>query len=290
MSFLKPVALAFTLLFFSPVAMAETYKLAVTDVEGMEKLQLEWNGFKSALEKATGYDFEFFPVSNRTAAAEALRAKRVDFVVTGPAEYVVINKMTKAEPLIGLGRPDYFCAIVVMADSPYHRMSDLKGMKVAFKDVGSTSGHLCPMQLMMDYGIDPLKDIKKIHTSRNVMHEALKRGDIQAIGVNHNSWISKARAKDKSMKPGAFRILARSGDLPNDMLIVGAHVSDKTAKTVKTAILENASTIISGILEHEENEKYSGMKLLPIEDKDYKLVRAMYSTAGFPEYNAFIGD
>lgn len=290
MNFLKSSALAFVLVLFSGVVSAETFKLAVTDVEGMEKLQLEWKGFKSALEKSTGYDFEFFPVSNRTAAAEALRAKRVDFVVTGPAEYVVINKMTQAEPLIGLGRPDYFCAIVVMADSPYFRMSDLKGKKVAFKDVGSTSGHLCPMQLMMDYGIDPLKDVKKVHTSRNVMHEALKRGDIQAIGVNHNSWISKARAKDNSVQPGAFRILARSGDLPNDMLMVGAHVSDKAAQSVKNAILDNASTIISGILEHEENEKYSGMKLLPIEDKDYKLVRAMYATAGFPEYDSFIGD
>jgi phosphonate transport system substrate-binding protein len=290
MNFLKSLALSFLLILFSGVASAETYKLAVTDVEGMEKLQLEWTGFKNALESATGYDFEFFPVSNRTAAAEALRAKRVDFVVTGPAEYVVINKMTNAKPLIGLGRPDYFCAIVVMADSPYHRMADLKGKKVAFKDVGSTSGHLCPMQLMMDYGIDPLKDIKKIHTSRNVMHEALKRGDIQAIGVNHNSWISKARAKDKSVEPGAFRILARSGDLPNDMLMVGAHVNGKAAQKVKTAILDNSPSIIKGILQHEENEKYSGMKLLPIEDKDYKLVRAMYTTAGFPEYNAFIGD
>lgn len=75
-------------------AAADTWKLAVTDVEGMERLQLEWGPFKDALESATGDTFEFFAVNSRTAAAEALRGKTVDFVVSGPAEYVVINKLT----------------------------------------------------------------------------------------------------------------------------------------------------------------------------------------------------
>ena len=75
-------------------ATAETWKLAVTDVEGMERLQLEWGPFKDALEAATGDTFEFFAVNSRTAAAEALRGETVDFVVSGPAEYVVINKLT----------------------------------------------------------------------------------------------------------------------------------------------------------------------------------------------------
>jgi phosphonate transport system substrate-binding protein len=110
-------------------ASAETYKLAVTDVEGLERLQTEWGPFKAALEAATGDTFEFFPVSNRTAAAEALRAKRVDFVITGPAEYVVINKMTNAVTVVGLSRPDYFCALVVRADSDIVRPSDLKARR-----------------------------------------------------------------------------------------------------------------------------------------------------------------
>jgi len=93
-------------------AQAENWKLAVTDVEGMERLQLEWGPFKGALEAATGDTFEFFAVNSRTAAAEALRGETVDFVVSGPAEYVVINKLTNATPLIGLGRPNYHCAIV----------------------------------------------------------------------------------------------------------------------------------------------------------------------------------
>jgi ABC-type phosphate/phosphonate transport system substrate-binding protein len=105
-------------------ASADRLKLAITDVVGLERLQTEWGPFKAALEAASGQTFEFFPVNNRTAAAEALRAKRVDFVITGPAELVVINKLTDATTVVGLSRPDYFCAIVVMADSPVvHRRS-----------------------------------------------------------------------------------------------------------------------------------------------------------------------
>ncbi|MBN9023097.1 MAG: PhnD/SsuA/transferrin family substrate-binding protein, partial [Rhizobiales bacterium] len=145
-------------------ASAETYKLAITDVEGLEQLQTDWGPFKTALEAATGESFEFFPVASRTAAAEALRAKRVDFVITGPAEYVVINKLTDATTVVGLSRPDYFCGWVVMASSPVVRPADLKGTKVAMDDIGSTSGHLCPSQLLADYGVDPLDDVEVVHT------------------------------------------------------------------------------------------------------------------------------
>ena len=177
-----------------------------------------------------------------------------------------------------------------MATSDVIKPADLKGKKVAFKDIGSTSGHLCPMQLLMDYGVNPSTDIERIHTSRNVMHEALKRGDVAAIGINHNSWIAKARDKDTSTVPGAFRIIARSGDLPNDMLMVANHVDPKTVEQVRTAMIANKKQIIEAILAHEENLKYGGMDLHVVNDADYDIVRSMYTTAGFPQFDTFIGD
>ncbi|ARE38792.1 Phosphonate ABC transporter phosphate-binding periplasmic component [Rhodovulum sp. P5] len=272
------------------VASAETWNLAVTDVEGLERLQTEWGPFKAALEKATGEEFEFFPVNSRTAAAEALRGQSVDFVITGPAEYIVINALTDAEPLIGLGRPDYHCAIVVRADSGINTMADLKGKKVAFGDIGSTSNMLCPMQLMADYGVNPTTEIDKVHTSRNIAHEALKNGDVAAIGTNATSWMEGPRAKDDKVPYGFFKILARSGDLPNDMIVVGSHVPSDAAEKVKTAILDNKDAVIDGILSHEENEKYRGMDLVAIDDAAYDIVRSMYRNAGYPQFDQFIGD
>lgn len=270
-------------------AAAETWKLAVTDVEGMDRLQLEWGPFKDALESATGDTFEFFAVNSRTAAAEALRGKTVDFVVSGPAEYVVINKLTQATPLIGLGRPDYHCAIVVRADSGINVPADLKGKKVAFGDIGSTSNMLCPMQLLADYGVDPINDIEKVHTSRNIAHEALKAGDVAALGSNAGSWLG-VRNKETDLPYGYFKMIARSGDLPNDMIMVGAHVPGEAAMKVRDAILQNKAAIIAGITAHEENAKYIGMDLVAIEDSAYNYVRSMYTNAGYPQFDSFIGD
>lgn len=271
-------------------AAAETWNIAVTDVEGLERLQAEWGPFKTALDAATGHTFEFFPVSSRSAAAEALRGETVDFVVTGPAEYIIINTLTQATPLIGFGRPDYRCAIVVRADAGIDSMADLKGRKVAFGDIGSTSNMLCPMQLMADYGLDPVSDVDKVHTASNIAHEALKAGDVAAIGVNEGSWISGARNKDASVPYGFFKVLARSGDLPNDMLLAGAHVPAEVQAQVRDAIIANKDDLIEAITAHEENDKYVGMDLVAIEDENYNLVRSMYTTAGYPQFDSFLGE
>jgi phosphonate transport system substrate-binding protein len=287
---IKSLLLAATASILASAATAETWRLAVTDVEGLERLQTEWGAFKSTLEEVTGETFEFFPVASRTAAAEALRGETVDFVITGPAEYIVINTMTEAAPLVGFGRPDYHCAIVVRADSGIDSMDDLKGKTVAFGDIGSTSNMLCPMQLMADYGVDPVNDIERVHTASNIAHEALRNGDVAAIGINATSWMNGPRAKDTSVPYGFFKMLARSGDLPNDMIMVGSHVSPEAAEAVRTAILENRAALIDAILTHEENEKYRGMDLVAIEDGAYDIVRSMYRTAGYPQFDNFIGE
>ncbi|MEL6887727.1 MAG: PhnD/SsuA/transferrin family substrate-binding protein [Pseudomonadota bacterium] len=285
-SILASAALAITA---AVAAQADDWKIAVTDVEGMERLQLEWGPFKDALEAATGDSFEFFAVNSRTAAAEALRGETVDFVVSGPAEYVVINKLTNATPIVGLGRPDYHCAIVVRADSGINTVADLKGKTVAFGDIGSTSNMLCPMQVLADYGLDPVNDIQKTHTSRNIAHEALKAGDVDALGSNAGSWLN-VRNSETDLPYGFFKMIARSGDLPNDMIMVGAHVPAEAASKVQKAIIDNKDSIIAGITAHEENDKYVGMDLVEIEDSAYNYVRSMYSNAGYPQFDTFIGD
>lgn len=269
---------------------ADPVRFAVTDVEGLEKLQVEWGPMKAKLEEITGLEFKFFPVSNRTAAAEALRFEKVDLVLTGPAEYVVMNKRSQVTPVVGFSRPDYFCALVVMADSGITKVSQLKGKEIAFKSVGSTSGHLCPAQLLMDFGLDPKKDVDLKFVARNIMHESVKNGSVEALGDNYRSWVQNARDKDK-LPPGAFRVLARSGDLPNDILMAGAHVDPSVIEKVRKAFADHSDELITTILSNEENMKYNGMKFLTdITDADYNVVREMYSTIGFPQYSDFVGN
>lgn len=286
------LALAALMLGLGHVAIvkAETVNLVVTDLEGLEELQREFGRFRDVLSQRTGVEFKFFPVTSRTAVVEALKAKRADFVITGPAEYVVIRNLAQAEVLIGFSRPDYFAGIITLAVNDIHRPSDLKGKRIAFGDIGSTSNHLSPMQVLQDYGIDPMRDIKALHVSKPVAWESLKRGDVAAIGMNYQAFMA-LRAKEKALEPGAFRVVARGPDLPNDMMLVGAHVDKKLVERTRKAFEEHSQELIAAILTGDDNQKYLGMKFLStIKDGDYDYVRSMYATVGQPRFAAFVGD
>lgn len=266
---------------------AETIRFAVTDVEGLEALQTEFGPFRDKLSALTGYEVEFFPVNSRTAAVEALSSEHIDFVLTGPAEYVVFKARTDAKVVVGWQRPDYFAQIVVMADGPIKSVEDLRGKKVSFGSVGSTSQHLGPAQALADMGLLYNKDYASQIISRNVAVEAMIRGDIQAVGMNFGH-LNKIR---KAFPDHAFTVVARGRDLPNDILIAGKHVSGEMFDKIRATFIEHGKELMAQVVKGDDNKKYLGGHFLAtIEDKDYNYVRSMYSTIGVDKFNSFVGN
>ncbi len=269
-------------------AVAQTYSFAVTDLEGLEQLQREFGPFKERLEALTGYTFKFFPVGSRTAAVEAMKSKKVDFVLTGPAEYVIFKTLTQPKIVAGLARPDYYAVIAVLADSGFDSLSDLKGKKFALGDIGSTSKHLAPLQLLKDAGLDPLKQIERVHTSIRLGWEALKRGDVAAFSTTADKFLS-LRAAETAFEQGAFRVLARGADLPSDVILAGSHVPDAVVARLKAIMIANSTALTAEIVKGEDNKKFIGMKFVAnLEDKAYNYIRQMYLTAGYPQFSKFI--
>jgi phosphonate transport system substrate-binding protein len=263
-------------------------RFAVTDVVGLENLQREWGPFQKALKDASGLDFKFFPVPNRTAAVEALNARRVDVVLTGPAEYVVFRVRSNAIPVVGLTRLDYYANIVVRADSPYNLPADLKGQKLGLGSIGSTSRHLGPMQVLADQGLDPRRDVQPTHLSTSVLLEALKRGDVAAAGMNTNDF-QRLRERNPDV---AFRVIARGRDLPMDLILAGSHVDAKTVDAMRAAFARHGAKLVQSILAGgDENQKFKGMHwITTIKDEDYNYVRRMYATIGQPQFSEFVGN
>lgn len=287
--------LLFSIAFFIPTVHAETVRLAVTDLVGLEELQREFGAFRDKLSEVTGYDIEFTPVTNRTAAVEALRFEQVDFVLTGPAEYVVMQNRADARVVVGFSRPDYFAVIVTMADNGYTSVKDLVGERVAMGSVGSTSRHLGPIQVLADGGITPMDDLDIVNTTVPVMWESLKRGDAAAVGMNHTEFrrLRREEMENGGHQPGAFRVIARGPDLPNDLLMAGSHVSDATIERMRDGFVNHSDELIDSIVRGggTDVDKYTGMRFISnIQDSDYDYVRSMYATIGFPEYSDFVGD
>jgi phosphonate transport system substrate-binding protein len=290
MSYNIVVLMVFVFFGVSSIMAEDTVDFIITDLEGLEEVQREFGPFKDLLEEKTGLTIKFYPVTSRTAAVEAVKARKADFVLTGPAEYVVIRKLTNCEPVIGFSRPDYFSAVIVKADSGINQVADLKGKKVAMSDVGSTSGHLGPSQVLKDNGLDPQNEIEIVHTSKEISWESLKRGDVSAWGYNATSFM-RFRDKDTSVNPGGFKTIARGPDLPNDVLVAAEHVDDTMIEKIVTTITENSDQLIQEILKGEDNQKYKGMQFIAaIKDEDYNYVRKMYETIGQPQFSEFVGD
>lgn len=267
-----------------------TLRMIVTDLEGLEQIQREFGPFRDLFAEKLGMSVEFYPVPNRTAGVEAVRSKKADIILTGPSEYVVFREMTKARPVAGFSRPDYFCSIVTLADSGINSVEDLKGKKVAIGGVGSTSKHLAPCQILADGGLDPLKDVKIVHTSIDLGWEALKRGDVAAWGMT-NDKVLKMRGKDKDLPPGAFKVIARGPDLPNDVLLVAGHVPSDIDAKIREVLVENSDALVQAVLQGEDNKKYKGMRFLTgVKDSDYNYVRSMYKTIGQKKFSKFPGE
>jgi len=267
-------------------AFADPVRFAVTDIEGLETLQQEFGAFEEALEKSSGLEIELFPVSSRTAAVEALNSGKVELVLTGPAEYVVMKELADPKIVVGWQRPNYYAQIVTLTDGPIDNVSDLKGKTVTFGSVGSTSQHLGPSQVLADFGLGYNSDYKAQIISRNVAVEALIRGDIHAVGMNEGH-LRRIRAAFPDV---AFSVVARGRDLPNDILVARRDADPAMVEKVREAFLNDGKDLMAAVIKGEDNKKYEGgFFLTSIEDSNHDYVRSMYNTIGV-SMNSLVGN
>ncbi|WP_295074404.1 PhnD/SsuA/transferrin family substrate-binding protein [Tabrizicola sp.] len=272
----------------TPAASAqETIRFAVTDIDGMEALQREMGPFKAAFEAASGLTVEFFPVSGRTVAVEAMAADQIDFVLTGPAEYVVFNARLEAQPVVTWVRPDYYSTVVVLEDSPVRTPDDLKGQMISFGEIGSTSQHLGPVDLLAKAGLTYAVDYQPVFLNRNVAVEALIKGEIAGIGLNRTH-IDSITEKFPDQQ---FRVLVKGEQLPDDILLASPKVAPEVVDTVRKTFADNNDAILAALTSTEENAKYVGGKFnASVTNSDYDVVRKMFENIGITEFTEFVGE
>ena len=279
--------LALNLLAVDQAAAQDTIRVAVTDIDGMEALQREMGPFKDAFEAASGLKVEFFPVSGRTVAVEAMAADQVDFVLTGPAEYVVFNARLDAQPVVTWVRPDYYSTVVVLDESPVKAPADLKGQKISFGEIGSTSQHLGPVDLLAKAGLAYAVDYEPVFLNRNVAVEVLIKGEIAGIGLNRTH-IDSITEKFPDQK---FRVLVKGEQLPDDILLASSKVAPEVVETVRKTFADHGEDILAAITSTEENAKYVGGKFNPtVTNSDYDVVREMFKNIGITEFTEFVGE
>lgn len=266
-------------------AAQETIRFAVTDIDGLEALQTEMGPFKDVFEKVSGLKIELFAVSGRTVAVEAMAADQVDFVLTGPAEYVVFNARLQAVPVVTWNRPDYFSSVAVLDSNPAKTVADLKGQKISFGEIGSTSQHLAPATLLAEGGLVYGTDYEPVFLKRNVAMEAMISGEIAAIGLNQTH-IMQIGEKFPDQK---LRVLVNGPELPNDILLASPTVKPEVVDIVRKTFAEHGEELLAAVISQEANAKFIGGGFTPdVTDADYDQTRKMYENVGVTEFSEFL--
>ncbi|MFM7010432.1 MAG: putative selenate ABC transporter substrate-binding protein [Betaproteobacteria bacterium] len=117
------------------------------------------------LERTQGMKVEFVPVNDYPAAVEALVNKQVDLVWFGGFTHVQaqIRSGGKIIPIAQREEDTKFRSVfIAQKNSGITKLTDLKGKQFSFGSQSSTSGSLMPRAFLLEAGIDPERDFKRV--------------------------------------------------------------------------------------------------------------------------------
>ncbi|MEP6497890.1 phosphate/phosphite/phosphonate ABC transporter substrate-binding protein [Microcoleus vaginatus] len=259
------------------VSEPETLEFAVTDVKGAEDLQQNYQAFRTVLGEVLEKKIELFPVDNYIAAAVALQSGQLKLALTGPSEYVIMRARTNAVPIIAITRPDYHSLILVRANSEIKSLAQLKGKTIGMWEVGATGGHLGPIKILMDAGLNPQSDFQISMLGKKGL-QAIKKQQVDALGIGLNRYKDLLTIDGLSTKD--FRIIATGVPLPSDLFVASSNLPNTLVEKIRTRLVENQDKLIEAILLGKANDKYQGAKLVPANDSDYNMIREAYKAIG----------
>ena len=199
--------------FKNPSTLVFTY----TPVEDPAVYAKIFEPFTKDLAQRPGKEVVSYQGQPTAAEIEAMRAGRlhVGGFSTGPTAFAV--NIAGAIPFAVKGTEKEFqgynLIVIVKKDSPYQKLADLKGKKLAHTSPSSNSGHMAPMALFPAEGLKPDTDYKILFSGKH---------DQSVMGVNSGDYDAAAVASDVfhrmatrgQVKEDDFRVIYRSAKFP----------------------------------------------------------------------------
>ena len=178
----------------APLAQAQQTVFRVTAIpdESPTELARKAAPLMKYLEAKLGMKVEFTPVTDYAASVEALVNKKVDLAWFGGFTFVQANVRSggKVIPLVQREEDEKFKSVFITSDPTVKTLADLKGKDVSFGSQSSTSGHLMPRSFLLQAGLNPEKDFKRVAFSgaHDATIAAVASGKVQAGALNISVW------------------------------------------------------------------------------------------------------
>jgi phosphonate transport system substrate-binding protein len=215
----------------NPSTLVFTY----TPVEDPAVYENVFKPFTDYLSKCTAKRVVFYQVQSNAAEIEAMRSGRlhVGGFSTGPTNYAV--NLAGAVPFAVKGSATewqgYQLIFLVKKDSPYQKLADLKGKKVAHVQPSSNSGNLAPRVLFPKEGLIPDQDYKVLYSGKHdqtVM--GVLSGDFDGGPVASD--VFKRMVERGQVKADDFRIIYRSQTFPTSSFAYAHDLEPKLRDTM----------------------------------------------------------
>lgn len=145
------------------------------------------------LEKQLGMKVLFTPVTDYPAAVESLVNKKVDLVWFGGFTYVQA-KLRSGDKVVPLAQREedtrFQSVFIAKTDSGIKTLADMKGKQISFGSASSTSGHAMPRGVLVQAGINPEKDFKRIAYSgaHDATIASVVSGKVDAAALDITVW------------------------------------------------------------------------------------------------------
>ncbi|MCU0804436.1 MAG: phosphate/phosphite/phosphonate ABC transporter substrate-binding protein [Burkholderiales bacterium] len=212
-----------------------TIVFTYTPVEDPAVYENIFKPFTDHLSKCTGKRVVFYQVQSNAAEIEAMRSGRlhVGGFSTGPTNYAV--NLAGAVPFAVKGNEKelqgYQLIFLVRKDSPYQKLADMKGKKVAHVQPSSNSGNLAPRSLFPKEGLVPDQDYKVLYSGK---HDQTVMGVLSGDydGGPVASDVFKRMVDRGQVKADDFRIIYRSQTFPTSSFAYAHDLEPKLRDTL----------------------------------------------------------
>ncbi|MBM3260117.1 MAG: phosphate/phosphite/phosphonate ABC transporter substrate-binding protein [Candidatus Sericytochromatia bacterium] len=191
-----------------------------------------------------------FVATDYTGVVEAMANRKLDAAFLAPLAYVFAEQKARVRLMLKAvrnGRQVFYSAIIVRKESPIRKLDDLRGRTFAFGDPLSVAGTIFPSALLRTNGIDPDSDLRRLPGGgHDATVLAVLHGKAEAGAVFCNDPQGKEGAWTVFLKKPeerqAFRTIAVSKAIPNDVFCVRPDLTPGLAKRLKSAFLDMGRT------------------------------------------------
>ena len=241
-------------------AAIEELVYAVVPAENATGVVNRFTPFTNYLSKALGIKVTLRVANDYAAVIEGQRAGNIHIGYYGPASFSrarMTNVQTDAFVIDvnSDGTKGYYSVFYVRADSPYHKIEDLKGKNIGLVDPNSTSGYNMPLYTLSKMGIDDAsKYFGKVLVTGSHENAVIAVAD-KTVDVSANWWnadndsnltrmLTKGMVKNADgtpMKKEDFRIVLKTDLIINSPTAMLTSLPADLKAKIKAAFL-NAAT------------------------------------------------